>query len=168
MIITIVSIIIFLVLIWIIYIYNQLMYLKDDVKKSWLQVENILKKRFNLIANLVQVASRYKPYEQQILNELTNLHTQFKHMRSRTEKVKLNYRLTELLNQLLVKVENYPDFKVSEHFLFLVTELSDLEFKVKQARENYNDCVEGLNKVKMRFPTYIIANLFGFKDDVLI
>ncbi len=144
--------------------YNSLVVLRNKVRDQWSQIEVQLKKRFDLIPNLVETVKGYAKHEKDTLNEVIEARNKFKTANSQEEEMAASGDLNKALSRLMVLTEAYPDLKANENFIQLQTDLKDVEEKIAFARQFYNDTVLSyMNKVEM-FPSNIIASMFGFKE----
>ena len=145
--------------------YNSLVGLRNRVKNAWAQIDVQLKRRHDLIPNLVETAKGYMRHERETLEAVTNA-------RNLAQKAigtgvgaqsKAEAGLSGALSRLLAVVENYPDLKASQNFLALQEELTSTENKISFSRQFYNDSVLGFNNKTHMFPSNIIAGMTGFK-----
>jgi LemA protein len=139
--------------------------LRNRVRNSWSQVDVVMKNRFDLIPNLLETVKGYADYEKTTLNQLTELRTKYTTAESVVEKADAGAQTSGLLRQLMVSLENYPDLKASENFLYLKEQLSEVEDKIRFARQFYNDAVERYNTTVMSFPANLLAGMFGFREE---
>lgn len=142
--------------------YNNLVILNEDVDNSWAQVENVLKRRADLIPNLVKTVKGYAEQEERVLTQITEARSKISSAKTPGEYAQADAQLTQGLNSLNVVVENYPDLKANQGFLELQAELASTENKISTERMRYNDNVAIFNKKVKRFPTNIYANILGF------
>jgi LemA protein len=154
-----------ILLLWIVLTYNRLILLRNRVRNNWSQVDVVIKNRFDLIPNLVETVSGYASHERGTLNQMTELRTKYASAESVHEKAAASGEMSGLLNRLMVVAENYPDLKASENFLYLKQQLSEIEDKIRFARQFYNDTVEAFNTAVMSFPANLIAGMFGFREE---
>jgi len=152
-----------LLLIWIIFIFNKLIRLKNRAKEAWSDIEVQLKRRHNLIPNLVETVKGYAAHEREVLEKVTEARTRAMNAQTPKEKGEAENMLTQTLKSLFAVAENYPDLKASQNFLELQRELRDTEDKIQAARRFYNANVRDLNIAIESFPSNIVAKLFGFK-----
>jgi len=153
-----------ILLLWIVITYNRLVMLRNRVRNNWSQVDVVIKNRFDLIPNLVETVSGYSAYERETLNRITEMRTKYASAGSVNEKAEASGEVSGLLSRLMVVAENYPDLKASENFLYLKQQLSEIEDKIRFARQFYNDTVEAFNTAVMSFPSNLIAGMFGFRE----
>lgn len=143
--------------------YNALIVLRNKVKDQWAQIEVQLKKRFDLIPNLVETVKGYAKHEKETLDAVIQARNKFKSANTPEEEMKASGDLNKALGRLMVLTEAYPELKANENFLELQKDLKDVEEKISFARQFYNDTVLSyMNKVEM-FPSNIIASMLGFK-----
>ncbi len=156
--------VIVLLVIWIIGMYNGLVRLRNQVKNAWSQIDVQLKRRHDLIPNLVETAKGYMKHERETLEEITKARNLAVQAGSVAEQGKAEGQLNSALSRFLMVVENYPDLKANQNFLALQEELTSTENKVGFARQFYNDQVQQFNTRIESFPTNMMANMFGFKQ----
>lgn len=149
-------------------IYNSLIIAKNRVKNAWSQIDVQLKKRYDLVPNLIETVKGYMKHEQQTLTKITELRNQAMNAKDQDLKIKANNELSKALGSLNVVVENYPDLKASQNFLMLQEELSGIENKIAYSRQFYNDSVMTFNNKVEMFPTNVIANMLGFKEKTFL
>jgi LemA protein len=151
---------------WVVAAYNRLVSLKNRAKEAWADIDVQLKRRYDLIPNLVETVKGYAAHEKEVFEKVTEARTRAMGAREGGDVRKLaeaeNY-LAETLKTLFAVAENYPDLKASQNFLELQRELRDTEDKIMYARRFYNANVRDLNIAIESFPTNIIASIFGFK-----
>lgn len=160
----IVGIIAAVVVLLFIIVYNSLVRLKNQVENSWAQIDVQLKRRFDLIPNLIETVKGYAKHEKGVLEGVTQARTAFMNASSVKEKGKAENMLEGTLKSLFAVSENYPQLKANENFLQLQEELSGTESKIAYARQHYNDMVMELNNKIQSFPTNLLASMFGFKE----
>lgn len=146
--------------------YNTLVRLRNQVKNAWAQIDVQLKRRYDLIPNLIETVKGYMKHERETLESVTRMRAQAMEATGVADRAKAEGMLSSALGQLKIAVENYPDLKANQNFLALQEELTSTENKISFARQNYNDQVLfNNNKIEM-FPSNIIAGMFGFKKEV--
>lgn len=150
--------------IWIVGMYNGLVRLRNQVKNAWSQIDVQLKRRHDLIPNLVETAKGYMKHERETFEAITKARSQAVEAQGVAEQGKAEGQLTEALGKFMLVVENYPDLKANQNFLALQEELTTTENKVSFSRQFYNDQVLQFNTRIESVPTNIIANMFGFKQ----
>ena len=147
---------------FLVYLYNSLIRLRMRVSNAWSQIDVQLKRRYDLIPNLIEAVKGYMKHEKGVLTEVTKARTEMGNATTVNEKAKANNMLTETLKSLFAVAENYPKLRANENFLQLQEELSGTENKIGYARQHYNDVVMEMNNKVQTFPSNIIANLFHF------
>lgn len=143
--------------------YNSLVGMEEKVNSAWAQVENQLKRRADLIPNLVETVKGYAAHEEEVLTQITEARSSFNKASTPNEFAEANAEFERALSNLYVVVENYPELKANENFSELQYELSGTENRIAAERMRYNESVEEFNKTIRRFPTNIIAGIFGFE-----
>lgn len=148
--------------------YNSLVILKNRVDNQAAQVDVQLKRRADLIPNMLETTKGYARYEKDTLKSITKLRTQI----LSAENIESSYQASETLGKLTDRIiavgEQYPELKANTNFLKLQQELSETEDKISKARQFYNDTVTKYNDAIMIFPNSILANLFGFHHIALL
>lgn len=152
----------------IIKMYNGLVVLKNRVENQGAQVEVQLKRRADLLPNLIETTKGYANYEKGTLEKVTELRSKVLHASSASESYQASNALGRELHQMLVHSEAYPELKANANFLKLQDEFSDTEDKIVKARQFYNDTVTKYNTKIMMFPTSIFAGIFGFRKEELL
>lgn len=166
MITTIVIIVIIVGLIlFLISIYNALIRLRNQVKNAWSQIDVQLKRRHDLIPNLIETVKGYMTHERDTLENITKARSQAVQAEGIGDKAKAESELTSALGKFNLVVENYPDLKANQNFLSLQEELTSTENRISFARQAYNDQVLFFNNKIQMFPSNIIAGMFGFKTE---
>ena len=146
--------------------YNGLVRLRNQVKNAWAQIDVQLKRRYDLIPNLIETVKGYVKHERETLEAVTNARNLAQQSASASvgERSKVEGELSSALSKLLVVVENYPDLKANQNFLALQEELTSTENKISFSRQYYNDSVLKYNNKTQMFPSNIIAGMTGFKS----
>ena len=154
-----------LILVGFVSTYNGLVSLKNAVKNSWAQIDTQLKRRYDLIPNLIECVKGYMEHEKTVFENVVNARNlAMKPTDSLKEKAEAENQLTSTLKSLFALSENYPDLKASQNFLALQEELASTENKIAYARVAYNDSVMFYQNKKEQFPSNIVAMMFNFKD----
>jgi len=153
--------IVIIIVILVIILYNYLVRLNIRCNNAWSQIDNQLKRRVDLIPNLVEVTKGYASYESKVLTDVVNARNMANTL---SEKAKNSEEVSEQLNKLLMLSENYPDLKANEVFKNLQIELTGTEDKIAFARQFYNDTVQHYNTAIMVFPNNIMANIMKYKE----
>ena len=143
-------------------LYNRLVGLRNQVKNAWRQIDVQLKRRHDLIPNLVEVVKDYMSYEQETLEKVIQARSQAVSAGSTEEAIAAEGILSGALGKLFALMENYPDLKANENVSRLMEELSTTENKISFSRQFYNDSVMALNNAVEAFPSNIVAGMFGF------
>ena len=151
-----------LLIIFVIAVYNALIRLRNQVDNAWSQIDVQLKRRHDLIPNLVETAKGYMKHERGTFEAITNARSQAMGAKTVTEASKAEGALGEALSKFMLVVENYPDLKANQNFLAVQEELTSTENKISFARQSYNDQVLFFNNKIQMFPSNIIANTFNF------
>jgi LemA protein len=159
----IILIILGIILLWIILVFNRLVVLRNRVREAWSDIEVQLKRRYNLIPNLVATVKGYAAHEREVLEKVTEARTKAMGAQTVKEKAEAENFLSSTLKSLFAVAENYPNLKAASNFLELQRELRDTEDKIQAARRFYNTNVRDLNIKIESFPSNLIAKLLGFK-----
>lgn len=157
--------IIVIIIFWIILAYNSLITLKNRVKEAWSDIDVQLKRRYNLIPNLVETVKGYASHEKELFEKVTQARATAMRAQGVTEKAEAENMLTNTLKSLFAVAENYPTLRASENFAKLQDELSDTENKIQSARRFYNGNVRDFNTKIQVFPNNLIASSFKFKTE---
>jgi LemA protein len=153
-----------LILVWFVSVYNSFIKLRQRVKEAESDIEVQLKRRLDLITNLVETVKGYMTHEKTVLENITQARTSFLNAKNLKEEMEVDNMITSALKSLFAVAENYPDLKANQNFLQLQQELSDTENKIMSARRFYNAVVNEYNSFIQYFPNNIFASLFGFKQ----
>ncbi len=145
-------------------IYNSLVRLRNQVKNAWSQIDVQLKRRHDLIPNLVETAKGYMKHERETLENITNARSKAMGADSVGERANAEGELNGALSKFFLVVENYPDLKANQNFLALQEELTSTENKIAFSRQNYNDQVLFYNNKIQMFPSNVVAGMFNFKE----
>ena len=145
-------------------LYNRLVNLKNQVANAWRQIDVQLKRRHDLIPNLVEVVKDYMSYEQETLQKVIQARNQAVAAHGPEEAIAAEGMLTGAMGKLFALMENYPDLKANENVSRLMEELSATENKIAFSRQFYNDSVMALNNAVETLPSNIVAGLFGFRQ----
>jgi LemA protein len=155
-------IIIALIVLWIIFVYNSIISLVNRVAEAWSDIEVQLKRRYDLIPNLVNTVKGYATHESAAFENVTKARAAALGASSMADKGQAENMLTGALKSVFAVAEAYPELKANQNFLELQRELSDTENKIQAARRFYNSNVRDLNTKIQSFPTNILASAFGF------
>lgn len=142
--------------------YNKMVTLDEGVKTAWAQVENQLQRRLELIPNYVETVKGYARHEREVFIEVTNARAKVGGAVTPSQKIEANTELSAALSRLLLVVERYPNLKANQNFIRLQDELAGTENRIAVERMRYNEAVREYNVYIRRFPTLILANMFGF------
>ncbi|MFS6225498.1 LemA family protein [Streptococcus agalactiae] len=155
--------IIALFVIWLIVAYNSLVRSRMHTKESWSQIDVQLKRRNDLIPNLIETVKDYAAYEGKTLEKIAELRAQVAKANTPTEAMTASNELTRQLSSILAVAENYPDLKANNSFVKLQEELTNTENKISYSRQLYNTTTSNYNVKLETFPSNIVGKLFGFK-----
>lgn len=146
--------------------YNKLIKLSNEVKEAFSTMDVYLKKRWDLIPNIVETVKGYAKHEKDTLKEVIELRNNVNSYDklSDEEKIKTNEQMTNGLNKLMAIVEAYPDLKANDNFLSLQSDLSSIEDEIAQARKYYNAVVRNFNNKVEMIPSNIVAKILGYKS----
>ena len=144
--------------------YNGLVSSRNKVKDQWSQIDVQLKKRADLIPNIVETVKGYAKHEKETLEDVIKARNALNTASTVEDEMKANNQITGALNKLFALSEAYPELKANENFMSLQKDLKDIEDKISYARQFYNDSVMTYNNKVQMFPTNIIANIFNFKE----
>lgn len=163
--------IIVLIVFYAIGVYNKLVGARNKVDDQWSQIDVQIKKRADLIPNIVETVKGYASHEKDTLADVINARNMAVNAKSVDEEIKADNMITEAVSKLFALSEAYPDLKANTNFLSLQSDLKDIEEKIGYARQFYNDTVMSYNNIIEMFPSNIIASMFKFKkatffDDV--
>ena len=149
-------------LVWIISVFNSLIKKRNTVSNSWADVDVQLKRRYDLVPNLVEAVKGYMGHEAKVFETVTEARTRAMSAGGQDAKVKAENELSATLKTLFAVSENYPQLRANENFLNLQGELSNLENDLQSARRYYNATVREFNNSISVFPAMLVAKLFGF------
>ncbi len=154
--------IVFLTGVWLIVIYNKLVRNKNLVAEGWSGIDVQLKRRANLVPNLIETVKGYMKHEKTLMTELTKLRSESVQASDVTEKSQVENKLSRSLGNLFAVAENYPDLKANQNFLDLQNQLKEVEEQLQLARRYYNGTVRNLNIMIESFPSSYVAKMFQF------
>ena len=158
-----IGIIVFVIVIIPIMMYNSLVGRRNQVRNAFSSIDVMLKKRFDLIPNLVETVKQYATHEKELLTNITSLRSGIASPNlSNGERISMENELTQKLNQLNINIENYPDLKANTNFLNLQANLTEIESQLSASRRAFNASVLDYNNSIDKFPSSIIAGMFGF------
>ena len=159
------SIIILVFLTFIIVTYNKGIKLRNYVKEAFSTMDVYMKKRWDLIPNLVEIVKGYAKHEKGALEQITKLRNSEYSTMSTNQKLQTNSELAQVLTKFMAVAENYPNLKADQHFLQLSRELSSIETDIANSRKYYNGTVRLLNNFLEMFPTNIVGFIFGIQKE---
>lgn len=142
--------------------YNGIVAKSEEVDNKFSAIDTQLQRRADLIPNLVNTVKGYASQEQEVINSVTEARAKLAGANSVSEKAEADGELTNALNRLMVVVENYPDLKSSQNFIQLSDELAGTENRIATARRDYNEAVKEYNLKIKKFPTNLMAGMFGY------
>jgi LemA protein len=157
-------VIIVAIVLWAVMIYNNFIRFKNNADEAWSDIDVQLKRRHDLIPNLIETVKGYMGHESNVLTAVTNARAQALTSQGATDSAKAENALSGTLKSLFAVAESYPDLKANTNFLELQRELSDTENKIQAARRFYNGTVRDMNSAIQVFPGNIISQTFGFKQ----
>lgn len=158
-------IVLVLIILWAISVYNSLIALRNRVKDQWAQIDVQLKRRFDLIPNLVETVKGYTKHESETLEAVIKARNTYVSATVPEEQMKADGELTKAISKLFALTESYPDLKANTNFQALQQELTETESKIAAARQFYNDTVMVYNNKVSMVPSNIIASLFKFNKE---
>jgi LemA protein len=158
--------IVVVLILWFVFIFNGLVRLRNQVKNAWAQIDVQLKRRHDLIPNLVETVKGYKDFERATLEAVTKARNVAQQAVGQGvgAQAKAEGELSGALTRLLAVVESYPDLKANQNFLALQEQLTSTENKISFSRQFYNDSVLNYNNKTQMFPSNIVAGMTGFKQ----
>lgn len=155
----------FVIVVFVIVTYNNLIKLRNQVKNAWSQIDVELQRRFDLIPNLVETVKGYMNHEESVLTKVTELRANWGNAKTVKEKAVLEAELSAALKSISVVAEQYPELKSNTNFLSLQDELANTETKISTVRASYNNAVAIYNTKLEIFPHSLIASIFSFKKE---
>ena len=161
--IVVVLVIVVLLVLYLVSIYNKLVNSRNKVDNQFSQIDIQLKRRTDLIPNLVETVKGYAKHEENTFKEVVEARNKAVSANSINEKIDANNELTGALNKLFALSESYPELKANENFLSLQKDLKETEDKITYSRQFYNDSAMQFNNIVEMFPSNIVANMFHFK-----
>ena len=156
--------IVVLIAIYVVSVYNKLVNARNKVENQFSQIDIQLKKRYDLIPNLVETVKGYAKHEKETLEGVIEARNKAVTANSINEKVDAENQITGALNKLFALSEAYPELKANENFKSLQNELKEVEDKIAYSRQFYNDTAMSYNNIVAMFPSNIVANMFKFKS----
>ncbi len=157
--------IVLLIIMYVISTYNKLITLRNRVKDQWAQIDVQLKRRFDLIPNVVSTVKGYAKHESETLEGVIKARNTFLSASTKEEEMQADGELTNAISKLFALTESYPELKANENFITLQNELKETENKIASSRQFYNDTVFSYNNKIELFPSNMVAGLFHFKKE---
>jgi len=151
-------------IIFVVAVFNTLIRLRNRCENAWAQVDVQLRRRYDLIPNLVETVKGYAKHEREVFQKVTEARAKAINAETVKEQGEAENMLTGALKSLFAVVENYPELKANQNFLMLQEELAGTEGKIAYSRQFYNDNVMKFNVKQQVFPSNVIANMFNFKE----
>ena len=155
------------IIIYVVYIYNGLVRLRNNIKKSWANIDVLLKQRSDELPKLVSSVKGYMKHERETLKTLTEARTRFLNAKTIPQKAAADTMITNALKTIFAVAENYPNLKANENFIQLQNRISGIENELADRREFYNDSVNTYNIRIQSFPDMMIARLMGCKAETM-
>lgn len=154
-----------IILLYVVSTHNKLVELRNRVKDQWAQIDVQLKRRFDLIPNLVETVKGYTKHESETLENVVKARNTYLQASTPEDQIKANNELSNVVSKLFALSESYPELKANTNFMQMQEDLKDVENKIASARQFYNDTVlQYNNKIEM-FPSNLIAGIFNFKKE---
>ncbi len=147
-----------------VYYYNRFVTLENRIDNAWSQIDVQLKKRADLIPNLMETVEGYMEHEREVMDQVSKSREKIMNAQSVEEEAQAGDEMGDALKSLFAVAEDYPDLKASENFKELQQELSSIENKVAYARQHYNDAILEYNNAIETFPAVVFANMFGHSE----
>ena len=145
-------------------VYNGLVGLREKVNEAWSGVETFLKKRYDMIPNLIETVKGYAKHEEGVFTKVTELRTRAMGASNPKEQIAAENALTGTLKTLFAVAENYPDLKANQNFMQFQADYTELEDELNKARRYYNAVVRDYNTKRLVFPNVLLAGLLGFGE----
>jgi len=152
-----------LLIFYVIYLYNNIIRKNNETNKAFGSIDVMLKKRYDLIPNLVETVKQYMIHEATVLTDITKLRSMLTNNLSAEDKVDLHNDISKKLNSVMLSVENYPDLKANQNFLKLQAAWNETEEQISASRRYYNAAITDYNNSIQTFPSNLIANQLGYK-----
>ncbi len=154
-----------IILLFVLLTYNRLVASKNLVKEAFSTMDVYLKKRWDLVPNLVECVKGYTKHEQETLEEIVKLRNSKYENMNNGEKIQKGEEIASQISKIMILSESYPDLKASENFVNLSKELVQVENDIENSRKYYNGTVKNYNIDILKFPNNLIASIFGFKEE---
>lgn len=158
-------VILVLIVLYFLSTYNTLVRLRNKVAEAFATMDVYLKKRFDLIPNLVSTVKGYANYESKTLEEVIKLRSSSYGSMSTAEKIENENKISKEIGKLIAVAENYPDLKANSNFTQLSAQLTQIEDEIANSRKYYNATVRQMNNKVQMFPSSLVAGMFGFKEE---
>jgi LemA protein len=152
-----------LVFLWAVYTFNRLVVLRTRIDNAWHQIDVQMRRRFDLIPNLVETVKGYAAHERETLDSVTQARAAMAEAKTVQEQAQAQNMITAALKTLFAVAENYPNLKANENFMMLQEELAGTENKIAYARQFYNDTAMAFNAMIQMFPASVVAGMGGFR-----
>lgn len=149
---------------YVIGVYNKLIYARNKVEDQFAQIDVQLKRRIDLIPNLVETVKGYAKHEEKTLNDIINARNKMVNAGSINDEIEASNDVSRALNKVFALSEAYPELKANTNFISLQNDLKETEDKISYARSFYNDTVLNYNNLRKKFPSNIVANIFKFRE----
>lgn len=146
-------------------VFNRLIIVKNNIKKSWANIDVLLQQRTSELSKLIDTVSAYMQYEKNTLELLTKARTSFSNAATKSEKAETDHLLTQAFKTLFAVAENYPQLKANASFIQLQERISGLETEIADRREFYNDSVNNYNIRIQSFPDMLVASMLRYKEE---
>lgn len=156
--------VVLLILIYIFVLYNSFIKLNNKVKEAFSTMDVYLKKRWDLIPNIVKIVKEYAKHEKETLESVIKLRNKIYDSMTDEDKIKTNENLSDVINRIMMLAENYPDLKASNNFKDLSNQLTVVENDIANSRKYYNATIRIFNNKVEMFPNNIFAKIFGYKS----
>lgn len=153
---------------FVVYYFNKIIVLENRINNAWAQIDVQLKKRADLVPNLVEAVKGYAKHEKSVFENVTKARAAMLSAKTKNQKIKAGNQLADALKTIFAIAENYPKLRASENFLQLQEELSGIEDKIAYARQFYNDSVLAFNNTVETIPGVWFANLMGKKEKPML
>jgi len=151
------------IVLYVIFTFNRMVVLRTRINNAWHQIEVQLRRRFDLIPNLVETVKGYMAHERETLENVTKARAAMAQAQTMQEQQQAQNMITAALKTLFAVAEQYPNLKANENFMMLQEELAGTENKIAYARQFYNDVVRAFNALIQMFPATVVARAFGFE-----
>lgn len=156
--------VIVILLIYFFITYNQFVSLKNNVEEAFSTMDVYLKKRWDLIPNIVETVKGYANHEKDTLNEIIKLRNNTYDNMTTLDKLKTNHKVAQDISKIMLLAESYPDLKANQNFIDLSKQLTKVEEDIANARKYYNATIRIMNNKVQMFPSNIVAKVLGFKE----